>query len=199
MSRDPNRPLRLRRRRGVILAGSIAAAVGVAIVGTSVVAEAEAGPPTAQPPAPAAANTGAPVALTFDQVAEALSAHDGEPGYGQVVVRPKSGEVVVYWKGTPPRDVTALIGVASDGTRVRLVDAPFSSNEIRDASKRVWDKAVALYGPGVMGTMTGTRELDGLIVRTTKPIDLEPLEQVADMPLRQERGERAVLLDDLPG
>jgi hypothetical protein len=192
---DPRkRLLRLRARGAGILAGSMAAAVGLAIVGSSVVAEAEAGPATARTSDPAA-DTGA-VSLNYDQLGEALSAHEGQPGYGQVVVRPESGELIVYWKGTPPRDVAALIGVASDGTRVRLVAAPFSSNEIRDASKRVWDKAVELYGPGVMGSMTGTRELDGLILHTTRRINLEPLEQVAGMPLRQELGERAVLLDD---
>lgn len=196
---DPQkRFLRLRARSAAILAGSIAAAVGLAIVGTSVVAEAEAGPPTARTSTPAV-DTGAPVSLSHDQLVEALTAYDGQPGYGQVVLSPETSEVVVYWKGTPPPDVAALVGVASDGTRVRLVDAPFSSNEIREASKRVWDKAVELYGPGVMGSMTGTRELDGLILHTTEPINLEPLEQVAEMPLRQEPGERTVLADDPTG
>ena len=78
---------------------------------------------------------------------------------------------------------------------MRLVNAPFSSNEIRDASQRVWDKALALHGAGVVASMSGTRDLDGLIVHTTERIDLEPLEQVADMPLRQEIGEPVVLLD----
>jgi hypothetical protein len=113
-----------------------------------------------------------------------------------VVVSPDEDEVILYWKGSPPRDVARLVGVAVDGTRVRLVNTPFSSNDIRDASKRVWDKAVALYGPGVVASMSGTRELDGLIVHTTERIDLEPLELVAGMPLRQEIGERGVLLDD---
>jgi len=112
-----------------------------------------------------------------------------------VVVRPESREVVLYWKGEPPRDVADLIGVASDGTRVRVVDAPFSSNEIRDASHRAWDQAVALYGRGVVTAMSGTPELDGLILHTTRRINLAPLEQVADMPLRQEVGGRVVSLD----
>ncbi len=132
--------------------------------------------------------------MGYDDFVEALTAHEGQPGYGKVVVSPDRDEVILYWKGTPPRDVADLIAAGPDGIRVRLVNAPFSSNEIRDASFRVWDEVVALYGPGVMSTISGTRDLDGLIVRTTEPVDLEPLERVAGMPLRQERGEPGVLL-----
>jgi hypothetical protein len=154
-------------------------------------------PSSSMPEGPSSSTPGGVVSapLSYDDLAEALSAHDGQPGYGQVVVSPNRDEVILYWKGSPPRDVADLIAAGADGIRVRLVDAPFSSNEIRDASKRVWNEVVALYGPGVMASISGTRDLDGLIVRTTEPVDLEPLERVAGMPLRQERGEPGVLLD----
>jgi hypothetical protein len=129
----------------------------------------------------------------YDDLAQALAAHDGRPGYGQVVVLPEQDEIVLFWKGDLPSDVAELVA----DSRVLLVRARFSGIEIRDASRRVFEEALAQHGPGVVGAITGARDLTGLVVHTTRPLDLEPLERAAGMPLRQEIG-RAVRLAGLP-
>jgi hypothetical protein len=134
-----------------LLVAAAAAIAGIAVLG-STIALLNSGPPEKNDPdTPAAASDGPestpptprPELASRDQVravANRLNLYE-EPGYGKVAIDFKTSEVRVYWKGTPPAEITDAVQLQPDGVIVSLIAVEYSANELEVAGNKVFADA----------------------------------------------------------
>lgn len=135
-----------RRRNGFIAIAGTAAVVAIAI-GAPVLLEQMA---DQTPPAPTVAESGGSTSIptaathasgrpdqpTLDEVAETLSRHAVEPGYGKVVVDYDASTVRLYWKGALPADLAQVDRSTIKGVRVEVIAVEFSEAELVAAGRQ---------------------------------------------------------------
>ena len=121
-----------------------------------------------------------PLVMAAEQV---LASAGGRPGYAGITLADK--EVMLWWKGDVPADVTSAVKSASKQAPVRVAAAAHSQAELTVAAKKLetWRKAnpsAGIYGVKNPGDGSG-------LVLAAKPgvaTAMSALDTVADVPLR---------------
>ena len=95
-------------------------------------------------------------------VADPLAGLYDMAGFGKVSLDFSTREVHVWWKGTPPAEVSEASGVNADGVRLVVIQATYSDQELRAAAQMVADAAGALDVR--INTIGQAQDLSGLVV-----------------------------------
>lgn len=123
---------RSRRLNRPVIAGIVLAAC------MGVTATLAASPSTAEPgPAPEIITNPDPAEVAIDEVraaGDAVSLYK-EPGFGKVTLDLDAREVRVFWKGTPPTEVSSRVGVDDNGVTTTLVPTEYSDAELLEAAE----------------------------------------------------------------
>jgi hypothetical protein len=118
-------------------------------------------------------------------VAERLTAHWEQTGYGRVQINHAAGEVVVFWKGSPLAGIQSMLGRQPNGVLVALQPTQFSASEL-EAAGRTLMLMVRRQVP--IATVAPNNDLSGLrveILRTWTG-QASTLETVAGVPVTVE-------------
>jgi len=168
----PVDPPRSRRRWAPLTAAAAVAAIIAGAYATGLAPKAshqQQLPPAGAGPAAADGSSSTPTPLpnlaSKDEVravADPLAGLYDRAGFGRVSLDFSTREVQVWWKGTPPAEVSEASGVNADGVRVVVIQATYSDHELRAAAQRVADAAGALDVR--INTIGQTQNLSGLVV-----------------------------------
>jgi hypothetical protein len=124
----------------------------------------DASPPTAPTTSPQQ-----PAQSTVDEVAELLSRHAGEPGYGKVVVDYLGSTVRLYWKGTLPADLTRLRNSTVKGVTIEIVDAKYSESDLVAAGQQAAALIEDRFGEGTVAATMPNETMSGIVVEIVRP------------------------------
>lgn len=140
------RPTAGRRARVLVPAGAVLAIalVGGAAVGvvnlqeresSTVVTSGGEGASNDRPSPMPATGTNGPATDVFavDAAADRIAAFADRPGFGKATVDYDTSTVTVFWKGTPPPEVTKMTGVGDNGVNVVVAAAQYSAEEFKAA------------------------------------------------------------------
>lgn len=100
-------------------------------------------------------------------VAERLTAFSTKPGFGKVDVNYETATVAVFWKGTPPTEVSSLEGERSNGVLILLESATFSEAELIAASNAAMRAGRERFGVDAIAEVHPNNDLSGLVVEAT--------------------------------
>lgn len=113
-------------------------------------------------PAPPVPN---PELVPLDQVravADAMSAHYKEPGFGRVELDADKRQVVVSWQGTPPAAVAEAVGTNKDGVTLTLKQVAFSDAQLDVKAQRLMD-ANRAAGQPIVHMIRKRPDMSGLV------------------------------------
>lgn len=139
-------------------------ATGAALTLTAMVAMSASAEPGGEPPAP---NPGASDRHDVTEIAEQISAHWDDPGFGKVTVSYEGARVTVLWKGEPPESVQRLEGVQPNGVTVDIGSSLYSQADVYAAAAEVVTVERARTGTASAVAIVPNDDLSGAIVEVS--------------------------------